>query len=105
MAAGLNCLGSTSGIYTPPISIARSFENVIAGFQEKQELINQAIGYANSVVPESRGKAENQVQTAAGGKSYAVTQSPRERPGASRFGCLTPRPGNRFPCHVFIRRP
>ena len=71
----------------PPISIARSFEIVIAGFQEKQELINMAIGYANSVVPESRGKAENQVQTAAGDKAMRLNKALGE---ARRFELRLP---------------
>lgn len=50
----------------PPILIAKAFENVIAGFQKKQELINQALGYANNVLPDARGKAEKRIQSAAG---------------------------------------
>ena len=50
----------------PPITIAKAFENVIAGFQKKQELVNQALGYANNVVPEARGNAEDRIQSAAG---------------------------------------
>ncbi len=59
----------------PPISIAKSFENVVAGFQKKQELINQAISYANNVLPDSRGRAENQVQTAAADSVMRLSQA------------------------------
>ena len=71
----------------PPISIAPSFEIVIAGFQEKQELINLAIGYANSTVPESRGKAEHQVQTAAGESAMRLSKARGE---ARRFALRLP---------------
>jgi len=85
--SGIELIGVNFRDIHPPISIARSFENVIAGFQEKQELINQAIGYANSVVPESRGKAENRVQTAAGEKVMRLRKAQGE---ARRFALRLP---------------
>ncbi len=71
----------------PPISIARSFENVIAGFQEKQELINKAIGYANGVIPDSRGKGEKNIQAAAGDTVFRIRVAEGE---AKRFNLRLP---------------
>lgn len=48
----------------PPISVADSFERVIAGYQEKQKTINDALGYKYDVVPESRGNAAKEMEAA-----------------------------------------
>lgn len=85
--AGIELIGVNFKDIHPPISIAPSFELVIAGFQEKQELINQAIGYANSVVPRSRGQAEDQVQTAAAQSTMRLSKARGE---ARRFALRLP---------------
>ena len=41
----------------PPITIAPAFENVIAAYQEKEQLINEAQAYRKRAVPEARGDA------------------------------------------------
>lgn len=41
----------------PPIKISKSFEEVIASYQEKEEIINLAMEYQNSEIPYSRGSA------------------------------------------------
>ncbi len=41
----------------PPIPIAPSFEQVIAAFQEKRQIINDAHGYRNKAIPRARGNA------------------------------------------------
>jgi len=41
----------------PPIPIAPAFENVIAAYQEKEQLINEAYGYRNDSIPQARGNA------------------------------------------------
>lgn len=41
----------------PPIMIADSFEMVIASYQEKERMINEALGYRNQNIPETRGAA------------------------------------------------
>ena len=74
----------------PPISIAKSFENVIAGFQKKQEYINQAIGYANNVLPDSRGRAENRIQVAAADSVMRLSQAQGK---AARFEMRLPATG------------
>lgn len=85
--SGIELIGVNFKDMHPPISIAPSFEMVIAGFQEKQELINLAIGYTNSTVPEFRGKAEHQVQTAAGESAMRLSKARGE---AKRFTLRLP---------------
>lgn len=41
----------------PPIMIADSYEVVIASIQEKERMINEALGYRNQNLPETRGEA------------------------------------------------
>lgn len=72
----------------PPISIADSFERVIAGYQEKQRIINDALGYQNKVLPESRGKAVRELETA---KSYIIDRKKRAEGSATRFRLSLPR--------------
>jgi len=57
LETGLEVLKVNTKDIHPPVSIADSFEEVIAALQEKQEKINQAIGYRNSALPEARGAA------------------------------------------------
>jgi membrane protease subunit HflK len=71
----------------PPITIAKAFENVIAGFQKKQERINQALGYANNVVPDARGDAEKRIQSAAG---QSVMRQSNAEGNAKRFELRLP---------------
>ncbi len=66
----------------PPIPVADSFEKVIAGYQEKQRIINQALGYENRVKPEGRGRAYQQGEEA---ESYIVDRKKRAEGEAARF--------------------
>ncbi|MFH1037245.1 MAG: SPFH domain-containing protein [PVC group bacterium] len=66
----------------PPVSVADSYEQVIAAMQEKEEKINQALGYRNSSIPEARGWA---VKTAMLAKSYVMDKKENAAGEASRF--------------------
>jgi len=85
--SGIELVGVNFKDIHPPISIAPAFETVIAGLQEKQELINLAIGYANSVVPGARGNAEHLVQAAAGESTMRLDKARGE---AGRFALRLP---------------
>ncbi|MBN1626226.1 MAG: protease modulator HflK family protein [Deltaproteobacteria bacterium] len=50
----------------PPISVADSFEKVIAGYQDKQRIINEALGYQYNTIPASRGNAVKETEAAGG---------------------------------------
>lgn len=71
----------------PPISIADSYEAVIAGLQEKQELMNRAAGYANTILPESRGQARETVEKAHGDH---IEKTSRAQAEAERFVLTLP---------------
>jgi len=66
----------------PPISIADSFELVIAGYQEKRWTINEALGYKNKVLPEARGKAYQETESARG---YITDRKDRAEGTGKRF--------------------
>ena len=71
----------------PPISIAKSFEQVIAAFQTKQKEINQAVGYANQVFPQSRANAQKEIEEAAG---YSAQRLSEAQGRAKRFEMQLP---------------
>ncbi len=53
----------------PPDEVADAFRDVTTAKEDKEKEINQARGYYNSLIPEARGKANNQVAKA---ESYKV---------------------------------
>ena len=71
----------------PPIQVADSFERVIAGYQEKQRIINEALGYANKIEPEGRAAACKQGEEAEG---YIVDRRKRAEGEAARFALSVP---------------
>ena len=72
----------------PPIPVADAFERVIAGFQQKQRIINEAWGYRNKVIPEARGTASQRLEEAEG---YILDRRMRAEGDASRFLRSLPR--------------
>lgn len=66
----------------PPIPIASSFEQVIAAFQEKQQIINDAQGYQNSAIPSARGDAVSQKDKAA---AYSIEKRQNAVGQTARF--------------------
>ena len=66
----------------PPIFISSSFEDVIAAYQEKERLINQAIGYRNESIPRARGRHQRIVR---GAEAYVLSKTARSVGEASRF--------------------
>ena len=66
----------------PPIPVADSFERVIAGYQEKQRIINEALAYENMIKPEGRGRAYQKGEEA---RSYIVDRRKRAEGEAGRF--------------------
>jgi membrane protease subunit HflK len=66
----------------PPISVAEAFERVIAGYQDKQRTINDALGYRYNKIPRARGTAIEKLETAAG---YLVDRVKSAEGASSRF--------------------
>ncbi|MBC2715186.1 MAG: FtsH protease activity modulator HflK [Desulfobacteraceae bacterium] len=71
----------------PPISVADSFERVIAGFQEKKKFINDSLGYRNQVIPDSRGDAEKLLEES---RSYIIERTQKAEGEATRFTLSLP---------------
>lgn len=66
LGTGLEIISVNAKDMHPPVSIAASFEEVIAAIQEKEKKINEAIGYTNKKIPEARGlSAESRDQAEA----------------------------------------
>jgi membrane protease subunit HflK len=66
----------------PPREIAGSFEEVIAAYQEKEELINQARGYRNRELPLARGNALKEVSNAS---AYVIDKIKKAEGESRRF--------------------
>ena len=66
----------------PPIFISSSFEEVIAAYQKKEEMINNAMGYKNESMPMARG---TQARLLKGAQSYVIEKTKKANGEASRF--------------------
>jgi regulator of protease activity HflC (stomatin/prohibitin superfamily) len=82
LKSGLEIINVNTKDIHPPISVAASYEEVIAAMQEKEQKINQATGYSNSAIPEARGWA---VKTKKQAESYVLEKKENARGEASRF--------------------
>lgn len=66
----------------PPSEVKDAFDDVQKAKNDKETLTNQAEAYANSIVPEARGKAQRQLEEASAYKDRVVAQAEGE---AERF--------------------
>jgi membrane protease subunit HflK len=66
----------------PPLFISRSYEDVIAAFQEKQRYMNDAVNYRNRKIPVARADAERAVQES---HAYVTDRVLRAEGDAERF--------------------
>jgi len=82
LRAGVEVLSVNFRDIHPPVSVAESFERVIAGLQEKQLTINESLQYRNRVLPESRAEAARIVESA---RAYVSTRSKNARGESERF--------------------
>ncbi len=80
--SGLEIINVNMKDVHPPIFISSSFEEVIAAYQKKEELINQALGYKNESMPRARGA---QAKLLKGAQSYVIDKTKRANGEASRF--------------------
>ena len=69
----------------PPAQVKASFDDIQAARQDKDRLISEAESYANSVVPEARGKARRLLEEANAYKEQVVARATGE---ADRFVAL-----------------
>jgi len=80
--SGLEVLGVFFKDVHPPMSIANTFEHVIAARQEKEELISTARGYRNQRIPEVRGEAARAAESS---QSYVLERVLHAEGDARRF--------------------
>lgn len=66
----------------PPGDVAQAFRDVASAAEEKNKMINDAQGYANSVIPQARGEAQRRQREAEGYKADVVNRAGGE---AQRF--------------------
>jgi modulator of FtsH protease HflK len=66
----------------PPVEVAQAFRDVASAGEEKNKLINDAQGYANSVIPQARGDAQRRLREAEGYRTDVVNRAGGE---ARRF--------------------
>jgi membrane protease subunit HflK len=84
-AAGVQVVTVKLQDVDPPDQVSDAFKDVISAQQDKERLINEALGYANDVLPKARGQAAQLLNEAEGYKEAKV----REAAGtAQRFVAL-----------------
>jgi modulator of FtsH protease HflK len=80
--AGVQVVAVTLESAAPPAEVAAAFRDVAAAREDRQRAINEAEGYANRLIPQARGEAE-QMRLAAQGSADAAVQTARGE--ADRF--------------------
>ena len=66
----------------PPAQVQDAFNDVQKAVEDKQKFINQSNAYAQSIVPEARGKAQRQIQEATAYRDKVIAKAEGE---AERF--------------------
>ncbi|HEU4685483.1 MAG TPA: FtsH protease activity modulator HflK [Nitrospira sp.] len=66
----------------PPEAVAAAFKDVTNAKEDREKLINQAIGYRNDILPKAKGEAAQMVNQA---KGYAQARVNRAQGEANRF--------------------
>jgi membrane protease subunit HflK len=69
----------------PPKEVAQAFRDVASAKEEREEKINKAQGYWNTVIPEARGKAHKMISDAEGYQEEVINQS---RGDAEKFSAM-----------------
>lgn len=73
--SGLQVTNFNIKAIVPPTEVANAFRDVTAAKEDKEKQINQARGYYNSLIPEARGKANEQITKAASYKAEVINKS------------------------------
>lgn len=69
----------------PPEQVQPAFEDAIKAREDKQRIINEAVAYANAILPTARGQAARRAEEAEGYRQERVAQAQGE---ADRFVAL-----------------
>jgi len=62
----------------PPVAVQGAFDDVIRAREDEQRVQNQALAYANRVIPEARGEAQRIIEQANAYRDEVVAQSEGE---------------------------
>lgn len=82
MDSGIEIININMKDIHPPIFISSSFEQVIAAYQKKEKLINEALGYRNSSIPDARGRGGKIIR---GAEGYVISTIEKSTGEAARF--------------------
>lgn len=69
----------------PPDEVRDAFDDVIRAREDRQRTINQALAYANAVIPTAQGRAQRLIEQGQGYRESVVAES---RGQANRFSAL-----------------
>ncbi|MCW4149340.1 FtsH protease activity modulator HflK [Halomonas sp. 18H] len=70
---------------SPPDAVQDAFDDVIRAREDRQRTINQAMAYANAVIPEAQGKAQRLIEQGQGYRESVVAEAQGQ---ANRFNAL-----------------
>ncbi|MGO2131539.1 MAG: FtsH protease activity modulator HflK [Halomonas sp.] len=70
---------------SPPDAVRDAFDDVIRAREDRQRTINQAMAYANAIIPKAQGQAQRLIEQGQGYRESVVAES---RGQANRFGAL-----------------
>jgi membrane protease subunit HflK len=73
--AGIQIAAFNIQMVIPPSSVAQAFRDVTAAQEDREKAINQARGYANSLIPEARGKAQAALSKAEAYRTEKINQA------------------------------
>jgi regulator of protease activity HflC (stomatin/prohibitin superfamily) len=82
LGAGVEVVSVNVKDIHPPISVSRYFEGVIASLQEKQEIVNNAMGAATETRLDAEGEGRRLVEESLAYKTDTILQSQGD---ATRF--------------------
>lgn len=83
--AGLHIVNVNLKEVSPPKEVAQAFRDVASAKEEREEKVNKAQGYWNTVIPEARGKAHQMISGAQGYRAQVINQS---RGDAQKFSTM-----------------
>ena len=66
----------------PPQQVDAAFKDVASAKEDKETLVNEALGYKNDIIPKARGEAEKMIKEA---EAYKVERTRRSLGDAARF--------------------
>ena len=83
--AGLQVVSVNLQEVNPPKEVAQAFRDVASAREEREETINKAEGYRNTVIPEARGKAHKLISD---GEGYKEEVANRASGDAEKFSAM-----------------